>query len=99
MVSSFCTYDVHKVDTVPIYEFECRSCGARFEELVSAGAKAPCPQCKSSEVERRYSPIGEGRVPVGLTGKAAADSNAKRKDREERRQEKFAADREKRRKR
>ena len=82
---------------MPIYEFECAKCGARFEELVRAGAKAPCPQCKSSEVQRRYSPIGEGRVPVGLTGKAAAESNARRKDREERRQAKFAEDRKKRR--
>jgi putative FmdB family regulatory protein len=82
---------------VPIYEFECAECGARFEELVRAGAKAPCPQCKSSNVERRYSPIGEPRVPVGLTGKAAAQSNSKRAAREERRREKFAADREKRR--
>jgi len=81
---------------VPIYEFECGKCGARFEELVPAGAKASCPQCKSSEVERRYSPIGEARVPVGLTGKAAARSNAERKNREERRQEKFAEDRKKR---
>ena len=81
---------------MPIYEFECRSCGTRFEELVRAGTKAPCPQCKSSDVERRYSPIGEPRVPVGLFGKAAADSNSKRKAREEKRQEKFAADRKKR---
>jgi putative FmdB family regulatory protein len=70
---------------VPIYEFECRLCGARFEELVKAEATAPCPQCKSSDVERRYSPIGEGRVPVGLFGKAAAESNARRKEREARR--------------
>jgi putative FmdB family regulatory protein len=83
---------------VPIYEFECAKCGARFEELVRAGETAPCPRCKSSEVERRYSPIGEGRVPVGLFGSAAAKSNAERKNREERRQEKFAADRERRRK-
>jgi putative FmdB family regulatory protein len=81
---------------MPIYEFECKKCRARFEELVAAGAKAPCPQCKSSEVERRYSQIGEPRVPVGLTGKAAADSNSKRKAREERRQQKFAEDRKKR---
>jgi len=84
-------------DTVPIYEFECRECGARFEELVPAGQTAPCRQCKSFEVERRWSRIGEGRVPVGLTGRAAAESNARRKDREELRKEKFAADREKRR--
>jgi putative FmdB family regulatory protein len=81
---------------VPIYEFECSKCGARFEELVRAGQTAPCPQCKSSEVERRYSPIGEGRVPVGLFGKAAAESNARRKEREAQRQEGFREDRKRR---
>jgi putative FmdB family regulatory protein len=85
-----------KADTVPIYEFECVKCGARFEELVSVGGTAPCPQCASSEVQRRFSPIGEGRVPVGLTGKAAAESNARRKEREARRQAKFAEDRKRR---
>ena len=80
---------------MPIYEFDCAKCGARFEELVPAGAEAPCPQCGSSEVERRYSQIGEPRVPVGLTGKAAAESNSRRKAREELRREKFAADRKK----
>jgi putative FmdB family regulatory protein len=81
---------------VPIYEFECRKCGAQFEELVPAGQAAPCPQCKSSEVTRRYSQIGEPRVPVGLTGKKAAESNARRKEREARRQEGFAEDRKRR---
>ena len=70
---------------MPIYEFECSKCGTRFEELVKAGETAPCPQCKSPEVTRRYSQIGEGRVPVGLFGKAAAESNARRKEREARR--------------
>ena len=81
---------------MPIYEFECSKCGARFEEIVSAGARAPCPQCRSSEVERRYSPIGESRVPVGLFGKAAAESDSRRKTREEKRKQKFAEDRRKR---
>jgi len=73
---------------MPIYEFTCTKCGARFEEIVTAGATAPCPQCKSSEVQRRYSQIGEPRIPVGLFGKRAAESNAKRKEREARRFEK-----------
>jgi putative FmdB family regulatory protein len=80
---------------VPIYEFECSRCGARFEELVPAGGTAPCPRCRSSEVERRFSPIGEGRVPVGLSGKAAAESNARRKEREAQRKQ-LAEDRKKR---
>jgi putative FmdB family regulatory protein len=70
---------------MPIYEFECGKCGARFEELVPAGQTAPCPQCKSSDVKRLYSQIGEPRIPVGLTGKKAAESNARRKEREARR--------------
>jgi putative FmdB family regulatory protein len=74
---------------VPIYEFECKECGARFEELVRAGQTAPCPQCKSFEVSKRLSQISEPRVPVGLHGTAAAKSNAKRKAREEKRQEGF----------
>jgi putative FmdB family regulatory protein len=81
---------------VPLYEIECSKCGARFEELVSAGETAPCPQCKSSEVQRRYSQIGETRVPVGLFGKAAAESNARRREREGRRQEGFREDRKRR---
>jgi putative FmdB family regulatory protein len=78
---------------MPIYEFECSKCGARFEELVPAGGTARCPRCRSSEVKRRFSPIGEGRVPVGLTGKAAAESDARRREREARRQERFRDDR------
>jgi putative FmdB family regulatory protein len=74
---------------VPIYEFECSKCGARFEELVPAGKSAPCPECRSDEVTRRYSQIGEPRVPVGLFGKAAADSDARRRAREEKRREGF----------
>jgi putative FmdB family regulatory protein len=97
MVYAFAPHYGVNADTMPIYEFECAKCGARFEELVRAGEAAPCPRCKSSEVTRRYSQIGEGRVPVGLFGAAAAQSNSKRKAREEQRRQKFAADREKRR--
>jgi putative FmdB family regulatory protein len=68
-----------------MYEFECPKCGTRYEELVPAGETAPCPQCKSFEVTRRYSQISEPRVPVGLFSKKAAESNARRKEREARR--------------
>jgi putative FmdB family regulatory protein len=81
---------------VPIYEFDCRECGARFEELVAAGASAACPKCGSGDVERHFSPISEPRVPVGLFGKAAAESNARRKEREARRREGFKEDRKRR---
>jgi putative FmdB family regulatory protein len=82
--------------SMPIYEFDCGKCGARFEELVRAGGIAACPACGSDDVERRFSPISEPRVPVGLHGKAAAESNARRKEREARRQEGFKEDRKRR---
>jgi len=31
---------------VPLYEFECPRCGARFEELVRVGGVAPCACCE-----------------------------------------------------
>jgi putative FmdB family regulatory protein len=45
---------------VPIYEFECRSCGHRFEELVGSHvgvetADVRCPECGSAESERLLS--------------------------------------------
>ena len=52
---------------MPLYEYRCRCCGARFERLVrstasasTSGTAAPqptviCPQCQSSQVERLLS--------------------------------------------
>jgi putative FmdB family regulatory protein len=42
---------------VPVYEFACRSCGHRFEELVGphVGVEADevrCPECDAAEPER-----------------------------------------------
>lgn len=42
---------------MPIYEFECGSCGARFEELVGAGTEAStCRACGDEGARRVYSP-------------------------------------------
>jgi len=41
---------------MPLYEFECERCGARFEELVAAGTTAAaCQRCGSDRTRRRYS--------------------------------------------
>jgi putative FmdB family regulatory protein len=45
---------------MPIYEFSCRSCGHRFEELVGShvGVEASgirCPECGAGEPERLIS--------------------------------------------
>jgi putative FmdB family regulatory protein len=54
------------INLVPIYEFECRSCGHRFEELVGSHvgretADVCCPECASTEVERL---ISSGYAPI-----------------------------------
>jgi putative FmdB family regulatory protein len=42
---------------MPIYDFVCESCGARFEELVPAGTEsAPCGACGHEHTRRAYSP-------------------------------------------
>jgi len=41
---------------MPIYEYTCRSCGAKFEKIVSSrGVEVACQQCGSSSVERLLS--------------------------------------------
>jgi putative FmdB family regulatory protein len=81
------------ISFVPLYEFDCGVCGARFEEVVPAGCTAPCPACGGDRVSRTISQIAPPRVAVGLTGKAAADSDARRREREARKKERFVAER------
>lgn len=40
---------------MPIYEFECRSCGTRFERLQKLADTDPtdCPHCTTPQVHRR----------------------------------------------
>ncbi len=48
---------------MPIYEYRCRACGARFETFVrsfSAQSGVRCPECGSEEVEKAISLFGVG---------------------------------------
>ena len=43
---------------MPIYEYECSTCGHRFEKLVRIGAEPPpCPECAGA-VQKRISAAG-----------------------------------------
>jgi putative FmdB family regulatory protein len=56
---------------MPIYEFECDACGARFEELVAAGTAAvACHECGSTRTDRRYSAQAAGFQLVKSPGEA-----------------------------
>jgi putative FmdB family regulatory protein len=78
---------------VPLYEFACDTCGARFEALTAPGATAPCPACGNERVRRVFSPIAESGTGVGLTGAAARDSDKRRSEREAAKKDRFVADR------
>jgi len=40
---------------MPIYEFECRDCGHRFEQLIIHSTTAECPSCHGRSLERLIS--------------------------------------------
>ena len=40
---------------MPIYEYDCRKCGAAFEMLVRNGKVPACTACGSGELDRRFS--------------------------------------------
>lgn len=40
---------------IPIYEYECRDCGHRFEALVRTSILPACPSCESQNLERMLS--------------------------------------------
>lgn len=44
---------------MPNYDFECTSCGERFERQVEVGTTAvECPSCGSEEAERKFTSFG-----------------------------------------
>jgi putative FmdB family regulatory protein len=75
---------------MPIYEFECEKCGARFEELVSGGTEAvACVACGSGDTRRLISSSisPPGRLPRGAK---VRDSESRRFEREAARGERLA---------
>lgn len=40
---------------VPIFDFKCRSCGHRFEQLVRHDVTPACPACQGVELEQLVS--------------------------------------------
>ncbi|MBN1188791.1 MAG: zinc ribbon domain-containing protein [Dehalococcoidales bacterium] len=59
---------------MPIYEYECRSCGARFElrrGMNDSDAEVICPQCAASEARRtvsRFQTSSSGGCSTGTSG-------------------------------
>jgi putative FmdB family regulatory protein len=52
---------------MPLFEYQCKTCGHRFEALV-VGARTPaCPRCKNDDLEKQHSTFGFG-APGRLSG-------------------------------
>ena len=61
---------------MPIYAFECRTCGREFSTLVRVGETPECPACAGVDLERRLSlvaaPVKSGSDPLPATCGAGA---------------------------
>jgi putative FmdB family regulatory protein len=74
---------------MPIYEFECRGCGERFEELVaSEPVTLACPACGFEKTKRLLSPVSfPSRQPRGARVRS---EESHRREREAARSERLA---------
>ena len=50
---------------MPIYEYQCRGCGSRFEKIVYRATDAMCPSCNGTELDRLLSTFAVGASSVG----------------------------------
>jgi putative FmdB family regulatory protein len=40
---------------MPIYEYECKTCGNEFEQLIRGDEKAQCPSCGKRRLAKKFS--------------------------------------------
>ena len=45
---------------MPIFEYVCRECNHRFEQLIQGSAEANCPRCHTPKPEKQFSAFGVG---------------------------------------
>jgi|YelNatPaOPRAMG01_1025707.scaffolds.fasta_scaffold11407_4 putative FmdB family regulatory protein len=54
---------------MPIFEYACLKCGTEFESIIFKDEKPECPNCGSSEVEKKMSTFG---ISVGYRFRPAS---------------------------
>jgi len=66
------------MNTVPLFEYECRSCKARFEELIfDRAAQVVCRKCGSKEVMQLLSTFAVGAASTGAAPQASPCAGCK----------------------
>ncbi|AKG53479.1 hypothetical protein DGWBC_0810 [Dehalogenimonas sp. WBC-2] len=63
---------------MPIYEYSCKKCAAKFELLrhFSDTAEVKCPKCGSTEAQRRLSTFSCGTAGSGSGGGCAPQASS-----------------------
>lgn len=57
---------------MPLFEYECRECGHRFEAFIFGSRHPACPECGSEELEKLLSSFG-----VGSAGSSGSKGSSK----------------------
>jgi putative FmdB family regulatory protein len=60
--------------TMPIHDFVCTECKARFELLVRTGSPAQCPTCSSLKLEKQIAAIAPVGRSAGIISSARAQA-------------------------
>jgi putative FmdB family regulatory protein len=50
---------------MPLFEYACRGCGHRFEELVRGSEQPACPRCAGADLEKLLSTFAMSRASGG----------------------------------
>jgi putative FmdB family regulatory protein len=69
---------------MPIYEYACRRCARKFEQLVRGGDAPACPSCQSLDLERllSLSAISSDNTRRLSFGKARARAKVAQRDKD-----------------
>jgi len=57
---------------MPLFEYQCKTCGHRFEALVAGSRTPACPRCSGDDLEKQFSTFGMGSAVRSAGGGAAA---------------------------
>jgi putative FmdB family regulatory protein len=64
------------MESMPLFEYACSSCGHKFEFLTRAGESPSCPSCASVELEKQLSVFAVGAAPMGAKSVATSTGGA-----------------------